>query len=405
MNVRVAQLGARMHYAVPRIVAEAGALESFHTDLYASARWKALAEVPRAFRSGAASRLLDRVVANVPTSRIVTHATFGLHYYLRQHTARTAEQVHLAHMWAGKRFAELSSRKIERATAVYAFNSAALELFEAAKERGVTTVLEMTIAPRAVEAQLLNEGLERWPRWRGNAAAGPAWLAAAAREREEWKLAAKIVCASTFVKDALKRCGGPAERCHVVPYGVALPSLRAPKRRLHRPLRVLTAGSMTVRKGIPVVLEAARSLSPGFEFRLVGDGTIPSGEELPQHVDSIGSVPRSAMAEHYRWADVFLLPSLCEGSATVTYEALGYGLPVICTPNAGSVVRNGFDGFVVPVFQSGPIIDCLTKLAESPGVLESMSEAARASAERWDLAAYAANLRRVLGLGESSHDN
>ena len=52
-------------------------------------------------------------------------------------------------------------------------------------------------------------------------------------------------------------------------------------------------------------------------------------------------------------ADVFVFPSLFEGSAVVTYEALACGLPSIVTPNAGSVVRDGVDGFHVPAGDVG----------------------------------------------------
>ena len=47
-------------------------------------------------------------------------------------------------------------------------------------------------------------------------------------------------------------------------------------------------------------------------------------------------------------ADVFAFPSLFEGSAVVTYEALACGLPSVVTPESGSVARDGVDGFVVP---------------------------------------------------------
>ena len=42
-----------------------------------------------------------------------------------------------------------------------------------------------------------------------------------------------------------------------------------------------------------------------------------------------------------------MFPSLFEGSAVVTYEALACGLPSIVTPDAGSVVRDGVEGFLV----------------------------------------------------------
>ena len=61
------------------------------------------------------------------------------------------------------------------------------------------------------------------------------------------------------------------------------------------------------------------------------------------------------MADLYAWADVFLLPFICEGSAMVTYEALSWGLPVITTHNAGSIVRDTVDGWLVPYRDSEAI--------------------------------------------------
>ena len=33
----------------------------------------------------------------------------------------------------------------------------------------------------------------------------------------------------------------------------------------------------------------------------------------------------------------------------MTYEALASGLPVVTTPNSGSIVQSGVDGFIVPI--------------------------------------------------------
>jgi glycosyltransferase involved in cell wall biosynthesis len=47
-------------------------------------------------------------------------------------------------------------------------------------------------------------------------------------------------------------------------------------------------------------------------------------------------------------ADVFVFPSLAEGSARVVFEALACGCYVITTPNAGSIVQDGVHGALVP---------------------------------------------------------
>lgn len=96
-------------------------------------------------------------------------------------------------------------------------------------------------------------------------------------------------------------------------------------------------------------------------------------QEISQWVELRGIVPRSQIVEEFRWADVFLLPSLCEGSATAVYEALAAGLPVITTENTGSVVRDGVEGFIVPVCDPEAIATAVRALADNPELRRSMS--------------------------------
>jgi glycosyltransferase involved in cell wall biosynthesis len=102
------------------------------------------------------------------------------------------------------------------------------------------------------------------------------------------------------------------------------------------------------------------------------------------------------MAAHYRWADVLVLPSICEGSATVCYEALAAGLSVITTPNAGSVVRDGLDGFVVPIRDARALAEKLEQLASDPRLLADMSASAAARACEFTIAGYAERLLSVI---------
>ena len=77
-----------------------------------------------------------------------------------------------------------------------------------------------------------------------------------------------------------------------------------------------------------------------------------SGRGIAQYRDYFTyrtHVPHIEMPRLFRQADIFVFPSLHEGSALCTYEALACGLPVITTANSGSVVRHGIDGFIVPI--------------------------------------------------------
>jgi glycosyltransferase involved in cell wall biosynthesis len=127
---------------------------------------------------------------------------------------------------------------------------------------------------------------------------------------------------------------------------------------------------------------------------MVGESRLrsPALEKLRSEVEVCPPVPRTEVADHYRWADVFLFPSLCEGSATVTYEALAHGLPVVCTPNTGSVVRDGVEGIIVPSGDSAAIVEALVSLAEDDGLRLAMSEAALARATDHDISSYGTRL-------------
>jgi glycosyltransferase involved in cell wall biosynthesis len=165
------------------------------------------------------------------------------------------------------------------------------------------------------------------------------------------------------------------------------------------PLRVLVAGQVCLQKGSYYVYEAAALLQKRAQFRMVGSvAGLPENvlKKLRQRLEVVGSVPRSAMSDHYNWADVFLLPSLCEGSATVTYEALGYGLPVICTPNTGSVVRDGVEGFIVPVRDSAAIAERIERLALDEELRTQMAASARARAAEFTVTEYGRRLLSVL---------
>ena len=264
---------------------------------------------------------------------------------------------------------------------------------------------EQTIAPHAIERSLLDEEQQRDPGWElpvedcGAAEYGQ-------REEAEWRLADLILCGSEFVRDGVLQCGGPAKKCVVVPYGVERPLAGATSERRKRtpaePLRVLTMGTVGLRKGAPYVLEAARRLQGKAIFRIVGRSALSAGADAQLRR---GRMHRGRPPQRGGTAlclgGIFLLPSICEGSATVTYEALAHGLPVICTPNTGSVVCDGVEGFVVPIRDADAIVDRLRELRQDRALLERWAESALERSREFTLERYADRLLEALSLFDS----
>jgi glycosyltransferase involved in cell wall biosynthesis len=150
-----------------------------------------------------------------------------------------------------------------------------------------------------------------------------------------------------------------------------------------------------LRKGIAYAVETARLLGRAAEFRWVGavDLLPDTRSHVERYVQLTGAVPRNQILPHFEWADVFFLPSVCEGSATVIYEALISGLPVITTPNTGSIVAEGVNGFIVPTRDEQAMAERLQRLHLDRGMLHKMQEAARRS---WEVASLESYQRRLL---------
>jgi glycosyltransferase involved in cell wall biosynthesis len=109
-----------------------------------------------------------------------------------------------------------------------------------------------------------------------------------------------------------------------------------------------------------------------------------------------GNVPHYHLAALFSQADVFAFPSLAEGSALVTYEAQASGLPCVVTHEAGSVVRDGIEGFVVPSCDSTELANRIYKLYKDEDLRREMAVASRKRAEEFTWQRYHMDLVEIL---------
>lgn len=399
-TVVVSQLGARMHYAVPRIFASAERLAHFYTDICATKGWpRIVTSLPSAMFPAPVKRLAGRRPNGVPANLTTVFSSFGLRSVMRHMQVKNSIEETSHAIWAGSLFSQMVVRNgFHGAAGLYAFSGDALEQMRAAKQLGMWTAVEQMIAPRTIVEALIDGEKQRFPDWAVTSQYNPHAETFANREKAEWALADFIVCPSEFVRKHVIAEGGPADRCVLVPYGVNPSSTADRNSRVPGPLRVLTVGEVGLRKGSPYVAEAARLVGGAARFRMVGRPAI-SGEiaqRISQWVELRGSIPRSQIGEEFRWADVFLLPSICEGSATAVYEALAAGLPVITTENTGSVVRDSLEGFVVPVGDAQSIALAVEQLAHNDGLRALMSANALRRSREFTVEAYGKRLLAAL---------
>ena len=113
-------------------------------------------------------------------------------------------------------------------------------------------------------------------------------------------------------------------------------------------------------------------------------------------LEYIPQLPHHKIQMVFQDADIFVFPSLHEGSALSIYEALACGLPVITTPNAGSVVRNGEEGYIVPIRDVDGLIDKISILYHDRALRESMGKKARIRAEQFTWENYRKELSELM---------
>ncbi|GEA52352.1 glycosyl transferase [Vibrio inusitatus NBRC 102082] len=83
-------------------------------------------------------------------------------------------------------------------------------------------------------------------------------------------------------------------------------------------------------------------------------------------------------------SSVYVLPSYREGLPRTVLEAMAMGRPIITTdaPGCRETVRNGVNGFLVPVKDSVSIYDAMVFFIESPDRIVSMGKASREMVEQ-----------------------
>ncbi|MGB1937545.1 MAG: glycosyltransferase family 4 protein [Akkermansiaceae bacterium] len=370
-RVVVAQIGARHHYAVPRMLEKSGHLTAFYTDANAvRGLGRLLTSIPLLRSRGAFNKLSQRKLDGVAPGKIWhTDAllwrrilgSFGLGPGYENYVADD----HL--------FDELvASRCYGDADTLYAMQKHGVKMLAAAQDAGVRTVVDVFITPMC--HHIVEEERARYPDIEAPLTDRSRLELEDERTRQEIDHADLLLCPGMNVVEGLAHFANSAGKAYaVVPYGcgVSFDGLK------NDPVkgRVLFAGTADLRKGIHYLGMAAEKLAANnYDFRVAGNVTeAVRSHPLMSNLHFLGRVPRAEMREEFLKADVFVLPTLAEGCASVVHEAVMAGCPVITTGASGTMVENGRGGMIVPEKDPDALADAIASVVEDRGRREELA--------------------------------
>ncbi|HWA29269.1 MAG TPA: glycosyltransferase family 4 protein [Lacunisphaera sp.] len=221
-------------------------------------------------------------------------------------------------------------------------------------------------------------------------------------EEEEYERADYLLCPSDFVAQTFLDRGFPPHKLLRHQYGfdekVFHPA--AGPRDPARPFTMLFAGGCAPRKGLHYALEAWLQSSAHRDGKfLIAGGFIPGYAERLTSMLSHPSVEvlghRRDVQDLMRRSDVFVLPTIEEGSALVTSEARGCGCVILVSEAAGAICEHEKNAFVHRVGDVAALARHITLLHDDRGALERMRTASLQTVQEltWDAAG-----RRLLAI-------
>jgi glycosyltransferase involved in cell wall biosynthesis len=276
-------------------------------------------------------------------------------------------------------FDRRAARHVPRSTELFVgWSSTSLHTLRRARDQGAKLVIERGSSHIATQAALLQDEYERL----GLRCLELPHPRIIDKELAEYEEADVISIPSKFVKQTFIERGIAEQKLLHIPYGVDLDSFHPPAQR-EKAFRVIHCGAISIRKGVHYLLQAFAELNlRDAELWLIGHVTDEMKPFLARYatprVQHLGPFPERELRRYYAQGSVFCLSSIEDGFGMVLIQAMACGMPVIATTNTGAsdVVRDGVEGFIIPIRDVGVLKEKILFAYEHREARENMGAAA-----------------------------
>ena len=398
-NVICVHIGARAHYLLPKAIEAAGQLQLLITDTWIGSgllRYL-LARTPlRSLRA-----LAGRYTQDIPSHKV---RSFGWYFLLLEFYLRVKHTYGWPLIVKRDRQFQLNAiKKIVEATqpdCIFGISYTAQECFKLARQKGIKTIL-FQVDPGIEEEHIVSDLLSKY-------ASKTSWERAPDEYWERWKqecsLADQIMVNSEWSKTGLLKQGVPEHKIRIIPLPFTVEKKHAVFSRNYpaafstdRPLRCLFLGTLAVRKGIHLVIEAAKELYDyPIEFTCVGRSEI--SDAFPAHTNIVhhGLVTREETDTYYKHADVFLFPTFSDGFGLTQLESMAWKLPVIATNYCAEVVQHEKNGWIIDPVNSASLVDALKNILSDPDQLRACADNCLNTVHAFSTERFTADIARIL---------
>jgi starch synthase len=249
-----------------------------------------------------------------------------------------------------------------------------------ARQSGVRYVCDRGSTHIRVQDQLVREEDQRWGL---NSAGVDPWIME--REEAEYAEADCITVPSAFNVRSFITQGIPETKLRKLSYGVNVAKFYPEGKPAEGAFDILFAGGMSLRKGIPYLLQAYKNLShPRKSLSFAGSPSQDVIALMKKHglwsddIRVLGHLDQAGLRQTMSRSHLLMLPSIEEGLALVQAQAMACGCPVLATENTGceDLFEHGEQGFVTKVRDVDAMSQYLQILADQPLLRQEMSRKA-----------------------------